>query len=305
MEPGIYPSLSNEEYHGNHTSYSKSSLADFAVYPYKLIFKRENPPDRSKFALGTATHTAILEPDKWNSEITVIPEEVLGKNGSKNTNAYRAWEAKQPINKTIITPAERELVLGMRESVLEKPDHSQARDLLTGGHPEVSCFWNELFKNEATNKDTGYRYMANHQYDAPDGCHSITMKCRPDYIPADRVMVDLKTTKTPIDKDSFDRHAEKLKYHWSAALTLRGMHIVTGKHHPTYIFVVVEVEPPHEVAVFQATQEFIALGKKESMRAMQYLAWCDKNNFWPGAPNLIQQVGLKPWGYKKLNQEEN
>lgn len=304
MNPGIYPNLSNDDYHGHNGSYSKSSLADFSVYPYNLIYQRENPKDKSQFAIGTATHTAILEPEKWNSEIVVVPKEVLGKNGSKNTNAYRSWEASQPNNKTIITPAERELVRGMRESVLENQRHSQARDLLTGGVPEVSCFWNELFKNEETNKDTGYRYMINHQYDDPNGCHSITMKCRPDYIPADKVMVDLKTTKTAIDKDSFDRHAEKLKYHWSAALTLRGMRIVTGKNHSIYIFVVVEVNPPHEVAVFQATQEFIALGKKESMGAMQYLAWCDKNNYWPGAPNRIQQVGLKPWGYKKLNQEE-
>jgi hypothetical protein len=303
MEPGIYPNLSNEEYHGDHGSYSKSSLADFSVYPYNLKYQREHPKDPAKYAVGTATHTAVLEPDKWEQDVIVIPSDVLGKNGSKNTNAYRAWAEKQVDGKAIITPDERDKVFSMRDSIMENPAHSEAKSYLTGGIPEVSCFWNEIFKNGDIEPDTGYRYMINHRFADPTGCHPITMKCRPDYIPQDLVMVDLKTTKVAIDKDSFERHAENLKYHWSAALTLRGMSTITRQQHKIYVFVVVEAEPPHEVAVFKATQEFIALGIKEATRAMEYLAWCDKNNKWPGAPNLTQQVGLTGWAYKKLNDQ--
>ena len=80
------------------------------------------------------------------------------------------------------------------------------------------------------------------------------------------------------------------------------MTIATGKQHRVYLFVVVEIDNAHEVAVFRATEEFIALGRLEVMETMQRLAWCDKNQKWPGAPNKVQQVGLPGWAFKRLNQ---
>jgi len=133
--------------------------------------------------------------------------------------------------------------------------------------------------------------------------HKITMKCRPDYMPAENIFTDLKTEGMAIDQESWERRAHNLHYHWSAALTLRGTDMVTDRtRRAHYVFVVVEINPPHEVAVFQATEEFIGLGKKEVMRTMGRLAWCDKHNNWPGVPDRIQQVGLPEWAYKKLHE---
>jgi hypothetical protein len=303
IEPGIYTSLSNDAYHGHHGSYSKSSLADFAVYPYNLIFQRENKKESDAMAIGTAVHTAVLEPHKWNDDVIVIPDSVLTDSGAKG-KAFKIWFSKNYDGKrAMITSADRKKVTGMRDSIMEKPEHSKARDLLTGGVPEVSCFWQEIFKGEETDRETGYKSMVNHLYDDPTNCHPVTFKCRPDYyIPAEHnIIVDLKTTKYPISRGEFEKHAYNLKYHWSAGMTLRGMRIASGKNHNIYIFVVVEVEPPHEVAVFRASNEFIALGKKEVLNTMGRLAYWDKHNFWPGAPNLIQMVGLPGWAMKKLN----
>lgn len=301
IKPGIYSNLCSNDYHGHHGSYSKSSLADFSVYPYNMIYQRQNRVRDTKFDLGTASHTAILEPDKFKDSVVVCPPELLGKNGAKSTNAYKAWIAEQPNDKAALTQEEYNRVLRCRDAVFDD-NHSTARDLLTGGLPEVSCFWEEQFHGEEKDDDTGYSRMHSDQYsERTDDHHVLTMKCRPDYIPGNQIIVDLKTTALPIDHESFERHAYSMKYHWSAGLTLRGLTIATGKPHRIYIFVVVEINPPHEVAVFRASEDFIALGKKEVIDTMRRLAWCDKHNQWPGAPNRIQHVGLPGWVMKRMD----
>lgn len=309
MEPGIYTDLSNEAYHGDHKSYSKSSLADFSYFPYNLIWQRKHPKDRSKFDLGTACHTAILELDKWEKDVAVIPPDVLAKNGAKSTTAYKEWSAAQPKHKAQITVKQRDQVMRVCDSVHKNPAHSKAHEYLSNGIPELSAFWNEQFKSEETDEETGFKFLVSHTYGEPDGCHQLLMKARPDYIPADRITVDLKTTEVELSEEPLTRHCYNLKYHWSAALTLRGLTMATGKQHREYFFVFVQVSKgqpvPHEVKVVRASQEFLALGRKEVMHVMERLAWCDKNDKWPGIPNKVHQLGLPGYVYKKLYDEGN
>lgn len=309
IKPGVHLNLSNSAYHGHHASYSKSSLADFSVYPYNMVFQRENRVRKDAFDIGTAGHTAILEPDKWDKDIAVIPTSILAKNGAKSTTKAKQFiAANSDAGKAVITEAERDNVLRMRDSVHENPNHSEAKELLTGGHAEVSCFWEEHFRGEETDDETGYRYMNSDQYsEVTEETHTLIMKNRPDYIPAPLVPVDLKTygnSKSPQrlgDMEKLERHCVNLKYHWSAGLTLRGMSIATGKQHRVYKFVFVEATPPYEVLVLNSSEEFISLGKKEVMSVMRFLAYCDKHNYFPGIPNKTHQLGLPGYIYKKLN----
>lgn len=301
MEPGLYPTLSNKDYHGDHGSYSKSSLADFAVYPFNIIYQRQHRARKTTFDLGSSSHTAILEPDKWESDVAVCPNNLLATNGAKSTAAYKEWAVSQPKGKAILTEAERDRVLRIRDSVHENPAHSEAKELLTGGLPEVSVFWEEQFSGDEIDEETGYHRMISSQYWQPDDdTHKILFKARPDYLPTNGIVADLKTTAMPIDRESAERHAYNLKYHWSAGLTTRGLSTVTGRPHREYYFVVVEVNPPHEVAVFRAAEEFIAAGKVEALDVMGRLAWCDKTDKWPGAPNVVQQLGLPFWVHRKI-----
>jgi hypothetical protein len=309
IAPGIYPDMSSQDYHGHRQSYSKSSLVDYGVYPYNLIFQRMNPVRKDMFDIGNAGHTAILEPERWDQEIAVIPNGMLSKTGAKTTNAAKEFIAeKSAEGKAVITEKDRDNVLRMRDSVHEDTAHSEAKELLTGGAPEVSFFWEEHFQGEEIEEDTGYPRMISDQYaDVTDETHVITMKCRPDYIPEPLVTVDLKTYGNPKspqrlgDLDKLTRHCHNLKYHWSSGLTLRGLTLATEKQHRVYKFVFVEATPPYEVMVLNSSEEFIALGKKESMLAMQRLAYCDKHNHWPGIPNRTHQLGLPGYVFKKLN----
>jgi hypothetical protein len=304
MEPGIYTKLPSDDYHGDLGSYSKSSLVDFDLYPKNMIYQRlaeRTPKNNQKFDMGSAAHTAVLEPEKIERDIAVCPDELLGKNGARSTKAYKEWAASQPTNVALLTTKQWDSIRAIRDSIHENPNHSKAKNFLTGGLPEVSCFWEEQFHGDEVDPDSGYHKMIPYQYgEASDDTHKIMVKCRPDYLPYNGVAVDLKTTATPIDKEGFTRQAYNLHYHWSAALTLRGLTTATTKQHRIYVFVVVEINPPHEVAVYRATEDFVALGKMQVMSAMSRLSWCDKNNHWPGMPDRIQQVGLPGYVLNKL-----
>ena len=173
----------------------------------------------------------------------------------------------------------------------------------------MSVFWDEAFHGQEREEDTGYWYMPSMQYGHPEGGHVLKMKVRPDKVPADYIVVDLKTTAVDVsDDEALMRNAHNLHYHWSAALTLRGMTMATGKSHRDYYFVYVQVGTgkalvPHAVRIVKATQEFIAMGQLEVLKAMERLAWCDKNDKWPWLPNQVGQMGLPGYVYRKLYQQ--
>ena len=160
IEPGIYTDLSNEAYHGHLASYSKSSAADCAEYPYKVIYNQTHRERSQKFDLGTAAHAAILEPETFEDTLALIPADILGKGGARSTKAYREWLANQPADKAVVDDNQRDQVLRIRDSVLNNPAHSRARELLTGGVAEVSVFWHELFQGDQVDEETGYHFMS-------------------------------------------------------------------------------------------------------------------------------------------------
>ena len=70
---GVYRNLSNEEYHNHKESISRSALMDFQKSPYTYWAKHLNPYRPKKVTtpqmdLGTAFHTLILEPERFNEE---------------------------------------------------------------------------------------------------------------------------------------------------------------------------------------------------------------------------------------------
>jgi hypothetical protein len=317
IEPGIYPGLSNEAYHGHLASYSKSSAADCAEYPYKMIYNRTHRERSQKFDLGTAAHSAILEPEAFEDTLALIPADILGKGGARSTKAYKEWLADQPADKAVVDDRQRDQVLRIRDSVLNNPAHSRARELLTGGVAEVSVFWHELFEGDYVDEETGYHFMSTYQHGIEgETTHKLLMKCRPDYLPGyNNIIVDLKTTKTALDEETIQRHCYNLKYHWSAALSCRGLTTAAeikkakGEYkgrtlHNQYVFVIVEIDPPHEVIVMNADRDFMALGIKQIMDVLQRLAWCDKNDRWPGIPNKIKQLSLPGWALRKLDAQD-
>jgi hypothetical protein len=200
--------------------------------------------------------------------VAIVPDEVLGKNGARSTKAYKAWAADHA-HQTILSADQVEAVERICHSALAK---TSIKNLLTGGIAELSAFWQEEHAG-----------------------HTLTLKCRPDYLPANTVVIDLKTTG---DIHGFARTAYSLKYHWSAWLTCRGLTQVTGMLHNTYYFVVVETVEPFDAMVVQVMPEHFELAESEIMALLPQLAACDRDNYWPGFPDEVLSLQMPSWAFK-------
>jgi hypothetical protein len=109
-----------------------SLLRELAVSPLQFAWRRENPqPETAAMVLGRATHTAVLEPDRFPLEYVVF------------TGARRAgkdWEAFDAANadKTILKADEYETCLRIRDAV--RGNRDAMRLIETCAH-EVSVEW--------------------------------------------------------------------------------------------------------------------------------------------------------------------
>lgn len=257
--------ISMSDYHTDIDTYSKSSIADFFEKgPLKFRHQRLNPPTQERkrhFDFGTAFHTMVLEPHLFDSTIAIIPEK-NGKTISKNSTAYKDF-AVENSDKAILSAEELQTVQNMYESVMHK---TCAKELLSGGISEV----------------TGV-------FDHPKG---VRIKFRPDYMPCGGMMVDLKTTS--YTGRAFVDKAYQFKYHWSAYMSMLGAKAL-GQADARYIFVVVDKEPPHDVAIYELSDAMIAAAEIEVESTINELAECINSDVWTGSPDAIQQLDAPIW----------
>lgn len=89
-----------EAYHADLTHDSSSSLKLFrkspAEYHERRVLGRITGTETQPQRLGKLDHVTVIEPHNFDKLVRIIPQEVLGKNGAKSTNAWYAWEAENP-----------------------------------------------------------------------------------------------------------------------------------------------------------------------------------------------------------------
>lgn len=295
IKQGVYKDLSNNGYHGDINSYSKSNLSDFAVSPLRMRAKRKiKAKPKKEYDIGTAIHAAILEPHLFDKQIAVVPSGMTRRKGIKKKTPWDLFR-EQNAGKVFISQADYDVTRRAADSVLRRNDRVEVRRLLTGGIAETSFFLKTRHK---------YDYMLDRYYMYDDGTlpvkdHEgtvdIMLKCRPDYLPGGRVIVDLKTSRD-ISPKSFGRDAYRYKYHWSAALSCMILSALTGKHHNRYIFVCVEKEPPFDCVAYETPEWIINNALEEIVNVFSGLAECIANDTWPGMPDDILPLEWPNWG---------
>jgi len=250
MEPGIYRSLSNAAYHGG-PGVSKSLLDLIAKSPAHLRAAQLTPPDERKptpaQALGTAAHTAILEPGEMPERYAapfVAPAGALHtmddmraaleqagiafKSSAKRADLealtrthlpdrpiaadLRAAHEAAAAGKIILEPDTHAQLDGMRGAVQA---HKAARNLLAApGFAEMSAYWYEPVIDTRTGEVMR------------DGDGKPVLKLcrvRPDYWRKDGIIVDLKTTHSGgAAPTEFARSVENFRYFVQAFMYLCG-----------------------------------------------------------------------------------
>jgi hypothetical protein len=255
------PSLTNAEYHGLTQVIGKSHLDEVAKSPAHYWAKFLDP-NRVKqeptpaMLLGTAVHTAILEPHLWDQQYAVAPQIRRG------TKAWAEFE-QQAEGKTLLKQEDADLVRRMADAVHKHPASSFL--LTLPGQVEQTIRW--------TDEDTG-----------------LDCKCRPDWLSQDsQLVVDVKTTEDASPR-GFAMSCAKFRYHVQAHWYQRPF-----PEAEQFLFIAVEKQPPYLVAVYAATPEMVSAGQRRADEDLRLISACKASGEWPGYSTEIQPLYLPAW----------
>ncbi|AHF03419.1 exonuclease VIII [Marichromatium purpuratum 984] len=164
----------------------------------------------------------------------------------------------------VVTADQMTRAQAMRDAVIAQPF---ARALLADGDPEVTMLWER------------------------DG---VSCKARADWVcGGHQVIVDLKTA-ADASEQGFRRAVGQWRYHMQAAHYIDAAR-ATGLGERTFVFIVVESEPPHGVALYQLGERELHAGGVRIRRAMDAYRECVDTGSWPGYPTEISPIELAPW----------
>jgi hypothetical protein len=234
-------------------------------YAYRLDHPKESPP----LILGTAAHTAVLEPERFARQFAVWTRRSDSGNLCPRRGQY--WDAfeAESAGKTIITEDEFELATAMHGAVRS---HPVAAAYLAAGDPEVTLQWLGLGGRRCKGR---VDWLMN-SGDVP-------------------VLCGLKTARD-CRHMIFGSAAAKLGYHLQWAWYHDGYAAIRGTE-PKVVEIVVESEPPHAVAVYSIPQDIIAQGRDEYARLLEQLEACEATGEFPGPHEIEEPLTLPDWIY--------
>ena len=212
----IIEELDNEEYHAL-SSFSSSQIKDFINHPpayfqAKYILKTLERKESDAMKLGTATHTAWMEPHKYSDEYAI---ELICDGRTKAGKEIKAIFAMESEGKIILTSKQGSKIIRMCRAL---DNNRNARKLLKGTDIENSIFW--------TDEETG-----------------LDLRIRPDIWRKEHYIADLKSTRDA-SIEGFSKVIYEFGYHISAAMYLDGASKL-GVEIEDFIFICVESAPPY------------------------------------------------------------
>jgi hypothetical protein len=268
LESAIISRVPAEEYFsipGTSITRLKELKRSALHYQYRL----SHPKESGAMRLGTASHTAVLEPDRFRLDYAVWERRTAGgKLAPRNGQWWEAFQAENK-NKTIISDNEAATALTIAAAVRSDP---AAMKYLAEGEPEVSMRWQMLGRPCKGRVDWITRV---------DG--------RP-------VVVGLKTARD-CREIFFGNAAAKLGYGMQWAWYWAGFKIITGEI-PLMKEIVVESDLPHALIVYNVPEEVILRGEEEYLELVNTLERHEQSNEWMGPSGGREiDVSMPTWWY--------
>jgi len=194
----------------------------------KETFREPTPAMR----LGTAVHTLILEPHKFEEEIAVMPK--FDKRTTVGKKAIEEWESENT-GKCIIDAFQYERAKQIAESVREHPFFVERMD---NGIAETTLLWEQ---------------------------YGVQCKARLDYRKGNTIF-DIKTCQDA-SPEGFAKQIANFQYHIQAAHYSMGWRRVSGERLERFVFVAVESDFPHMVGIYTLDRNSLTAGQMMMERA--------------------------------------
>lgn len=267
--PNGFVEMTNDEYHAG-PGISKSHLDKIAKSPrhYWEAYinpERERQEPTAAMILGTAIHTAVLEPDTWASRYAQAPEDI-NRRTKEGKERWAAFE-NENAGKVILDAEDWQAVLRVRDAV---HTHPVAGPLLRGGVSEQTVY--------ATCPETG-----------------DLIKCRCDYLLDERGMiVDLKSTEDA-SPAGFGKSVANFRYHLQPPWYQDVFRQAFGEAPPFWVFVAVEKSRPHAIGVYYVDPDMVASARSEARALHRRIVACREAGVWPDYGAEAQPLTLPRW----------
>jgi hypothetical protein len=235
-----------------------------AHYRAKLLQSIDEDTDAK--LIGRATHVATFEPDLFHSKF------ITWHDGARRGKAWEKFQ-EEHAGLEILTEGGAATVDALAKSARSSP---MAQPYLSGGRRELSVLWTHTVPPQV----------------GLDG-YSFEMKGRLDFLANIGAIVDLKTTRDA-SPEGFGKQVANYEYHVQAAVYVDAVKAVTGEELP-FVFVAVEVAPPHIVQVYTMPAEILELGRQRYRDHLGRLNQCRRENDWQGYGAGPLEVTLPRW----------
>lgn len=258
---GIYENMPAATYHA-HPSISKSGLDLIARSPahYRLALQRE---ETRNMMIGSATHAAILEPERYASYYVVARD--------ADDRRCKAWNAAAKdvpgADERLLTGPEGLRIETMANAVRSNPHFAEL--LNAGGRAELSVF--------ATDPETG-----------------VQVRIRLDWLTNDLRALDLKTTQD-LRNDEFLRSVWDYRYHVQEAFYRDVFKWATGEELRDWRFGAIESTVPHVCSLVSLPPDLLLAGRIAYRRDLNRYAECLAKDQWPGPQPEPFTLELTPW----------
>lgn len=240
-----------------------SSLKSMKKSPKQFKHDLDNGiVDSTGKALGRATHTAVLEPDKFNDEYAIFDGKI------RKGEDWKQFQ-KEHGHKTILKREEAEHCLEIAREV--RANHVAAY-YLSKGTAEKTLVW----KDKVTGLDCKARV---------DFLSEVDNKL---------TLVDLKGCRN-VQAESFRIEAGKNGYHRQLAFYQQGIAENYNGLVVDCVIIAVEFNAPFDCAVFKLEEEALIAGAHDNAEFLQKVASCQIDNRWPGCYSTIQDLVLRRW----------
>lgn len=253
-----------ENYHKIKDYLSYSALKNYLRSPKYFKYAQENPVFTEAMNFGSAFHTYILEPVKFQREYYCVTDTRPEPEKNLTIKVNKDWHdnhKKQAIlqNKIFLNADDYNTIIGMAREMSGNP---VINELLTGGIAEQGLLI--------------------------DNFNNVKFKIKPDYL-TENYIVDLKTTGGGNSRyNEFQREVEKYHYYMQAAIYIDIMENEDGLKRDFY-FVVVETTPPYLNNVFRASADMIEAGRYLYRELIKLHKYCVKNNNWAIGNEIFHQ----------------
>lgn len=303
--------LSNEKYHADTEHINGSGL--WNIYdrcPAAWRYKDEEDEQSKALIFGTGSHTALLEPERFEAEYSRMPtKEDFGAELLVTVSDMNSWAKERGI-KGLSGKTKAEVIKIIRstgepvriydEERLFAELNAKGRILLEGDDYDAI-----MQMRAVIHANSYYSSLLSGAYSEVSILGELLgepSKVRFDCLTRGGDIIDYKTAVSA-KPDEFFRHAARLGYFMKMAMQ-NDMFVEAYGHAPRSVNLLVqEKKSPFIPALIRLTDEQLRIGRIQLRSAMEIYKACKKANSWPGYSmgNPVIEMETPEWFKKQFN----